>query len=258
MLSGAGLSGGFSGSNEPGLRFPPGLHKEVACGGSQRPEELRAEPSPHCRGRRCVEAEPAGHAGSRGRSSCRLQPPALHKLPVQVVWPGRPIGCQEDPGPCKIGPRARALPSRCHRRRLDAPCQRLGGSRQDFSGTEKVVGRSLAGASKLNLEDESTGEAGRMQLLDRSARGKIGRGATPSEAELPPSKPGGASRSAHMLQRLEFPILKNPQKYIQCRQVLQQFLSLKIFIFLIRSKFSPFPSEIIFLQENHMSKLSDR
>lgn len=34
-----------------------------------------------------------------------------------------------------------------------------------------------------------------MQLLDRSARGKIGRGATPSEAELPPSKPGGASRS---------------------------------------------------------------
>lgn len=195
MLSGAGLSGGFSGSNEPGLRFPPGLHKEVACGGSQRPEELRAEPSPHCRGRRCVEAEPAGHAGSRGRSSCRLQPPALHKLPVQVVWPGRPIGCQEDPGPCKIGPRARALPSRCHRRRLDAPCQRLGGSRQDFSGTEKVVGRSLAGASKLNLEDESTGEAGRMQLLDRSARGKIGRGATPSEAELPPSKPGGASRS---------------------------------------------------------------
>lgn len=89
MLSGAGLLGGFSGSNEPGLRFPPGLHKEVACGGSRSPEELRAEPSPHCRGRRCVEAEPAGHAGSPGRSSCRLQPPALHRLPVQVVWPGR-------------------------------------------------------------------------------------------------------------------------------------------------------------------------
>ena len=121
-----------------GSHLHPGTRRSPAPSSHDLPWPLtiildRAEPSPHCRGRRCVEAEPAGHAGSRGRSSCRLQPPALHKLPVQVVWPGRPIGCQEDPGPCKIGPRARALPSRCHRRRLDAPCQRLGGSRQDFS-----------------------------------------------------------------------------------------------------------------------------
>lgn len=34
-----------------------------------------------------------------------------------------------------------------------------------------------------------------MQLLNTSARGKIGRGATPSETVLPPSKPGGASSS---------------------------------------------------------------
>ena len=142
-----------------------------------------------------MEPEPAGHAGSQGRSSCRLQPLALHRLPVQVVWPGRPIGGQADPRPCKIGRRALTLPSRCHRRRLGAPCQRLGGSRQDFSGTRKVVGRSLARASKLNLEDKSSGEAGRMQLLDRSSRGKVGPGVTPSEAELPSCKPGGASRS---------------------------------------------------------------
>lgn len=47
------------------------------------------------------------------------------------------------------------------------------------------MGRSYLRASKLNLEDESTGEAGRMQLLNTSARGKIGRGATPSETVLP-------------------------------------------------------------------------
>lgn len=38
------MSGDFSISNEPGLRFPLGFRKEVAGSGGQSPEELRVEP----------------------------------------------------------------------------------------------------------------------------------------------------------------------------------------------------------------------
>lgn len=91
--------------------------------------------------------------------------------------------------------RGRALPCRCHRRRLRHSMQKARRFPPRLLGDGKDSGMELAWASKLSLEDEQSREARRMQSLESSARGKAGARATPPEAELPLSKLGEASGS---------------------------------------------------------------